>query len=133
MEKIKSYKPGIPIEIKLEKFDGKTEDFTIKLPGGLGILELQETALEATYESSGKKSKGDMIKIGISKESVLITKFFEDYVLGGRKAIKNNLIDEIHPKSLKKLVKWIEDNIFSQIPSEDSDQEAENKSESTED
>lgn len=130
MKKIENYKPGTHVEIELEKFGNEKESFTVKLPGGLGILELRETSLEAKYESSNKKGVEDTIKIGISKTSLLITKFFEDSILGGRKIIKKDGLNEFTPSSLIKLNKWIEENIISQIPSEDSDKE---DSESTKD
>ena len=114
-EPIETYRPGANVNIQLEYFGGEKDDFTVKLPGGLEILELKEAALEATADED-KKDKKVKFKLGLKKDSLIIKLFFENHVVSGRKSMASLL--KATPKCLQELLRWIEDNIFSQIPSD---------------
>lgn len=117
-KEVTNYKPGDHVGIKLTYFGGETEDFTVKLPGGLAILELKEASMEAISDED-KHDKKMRFKIGIKKDSLIIKLFFERHVVSGRKSMDSLL--KAHPDSLQQLMKWIEDNVFSQIPSDESE------------
>lgn len=116
--KVTNYKPGGHIVIKLSYFGGETEEFTVKLPGGLEILELKEASMEAISDED-KHDKKMRFKIGINRDSLTIRLFFERHVVSGRKSLES--LKLATPKCLKGLMKWIEDNVFSQIPSDESE------------
>ncbi len=109
------YRPNAHHQITLEYFGGKHEPFTAKLPGGLEIMQLKEAGMEAIAEQE-KGSKKAQFKLGLKKDSLIIKLFFERHVVSGRKSLDS--LNQATPKCLNNLAIWIEDNIFSQIPSD---------------
>lgn len=116
--KIINYKPGNHAGIKLRYFGGETDDFTVKLPGGLAILELKEASMEAISDED-KHDKKMRFKIGINKDSLIVKLFFERHVVSGSRSMDS--LSKATPACLKQLMKWIEENVFSQIPSDESE------------